>query len=153
MVNFKIKFSFCSFIFLLNFGLSSCKSPFSTIYTVYIIDALPSNSKPLTVRCQSKDDDLGYKNLYPGGEYHFSFKENFLGGTLFFCHFWWNGKNIIFDVFDNKIDIYCGEVELLSNDRNHECFWKVQEDGFYFAPHRNPPSIYEKKHDWPTALV
>lgn len=78
MVNFKIKFSFCLFTFLLNLVLSSCRSPFSRIERVYIIDALTNIFKLLTVHCQSKDDDLRYKKLYPGEEFHFSSKEFFL---------------------------------------------------------------------------
>ncbi|OIT01151.1 hypothetical protein A4A49_51299 [Nicotiana attenuata] len=123
--------------------------PFTTTQTVYIVDALSYDiSKPLIVRCQSKDDDLGNKTLNASEEFNFSFKENPFGGTLFFCHFWWNGKDTKFDVYNDKIATFCGLVDP-SSELNYECFWKVQEDGFYFAPHRNPPPVYEKKHDWP----
>lgn len=148
MINFKIKtFIFLSIFLLINLVLSSHASPFTTRITVYIIDALPYNSKPLTLRCQSKDDDLGYKSFHPTEEFKFSFNENFFGGTLFFCHFWWNGKDTAFVVYNDDIHTYCGLVSPPS-EHDYECYWKVQEDGFYFGEYRNPPPIYEKKHDW-----
>lgn len=80
MINFKTKTFFGSFIFVINLILSSRGTPFTTTQTVYIIDALSYDiSKPLTVRCQSKDDDLGNKTFNASEEFNFSFKENPFG--------------------------------------------------------------------------
>uniref|UniRef100_A0A1U7VD36 S-protein homolog n=1 Tax=Nicotiana sylvestris TaxID=4096 RepID=A0A1U7VD36_NICSY len=125
--------------------------PFATTQTVYIIDALSYDiSKPLTVRCQSKDDDLGnktfnarYKVLHPNEEFSFSFRRKVLiGSTLYFCHFWWENKDKSFEVFNNHIaEKDCGNV----NGDLDECYWRVQADGFYFGAHRYPPPPYWMK--------
>ncbi|ESQ50118.1 hypothetical protein EUTSA_v10002162mg [Eutrema salsugineum] len=42
--------------------------------------------KWLKVHCKSKNNDMGAKYLRPGGmDYQFSFHDNVLGGTLFWC--------------------------------------------------------------------
>ncbi|XP_009766249.1 S-protein homolog 2-like [Nicotiana sylvestris] len=143
MINFKSKILFFSFIFLLNLALARSRSFVTPRFQVHIIDALPPNSK-LILHCQSKDDDLGYKVLHPNEEFSFSFNEKLFGVTLYFCHFWWNGKDIPFDVFNSKIAGQCGVID----PDTLECYWKVQEDGFYFGARRNPPPNYERKHDW-----
>ncbi|KAK4356914.1 hypothetical protein RND71_022524 [Anisodus tanguticus] len=113
-------------------------------FTVHIIDALPNNDVPLSVHCESKDDDLGIKNLKVGDDFHFSFRGAVFGSTRFYCHFSWGSKTHFFDVFTT--DMYksraCGRI----SGNNYECFWKVQEDGFYFGGHNSGP--YSKKFDW-----
>ncbi|GFP82804.1 hypothetical protein PHJA_000423500 [Phtheirospermum japonicum] len=73
---------------------------------VSIYNDLPQNSKALLVRCQSKDDDLGMRTLYPGQGFDWSFNINIIRSTLFFCHFYWESKQDTFDVFNTKWDLY-----------------------------------------------
>ncbi|GER25020.1 plant self-incompatibility protein S1 family [Striga asiatica] len=86
-------------------------------YQVWITDLIQRPS--LTFRCQSKDNDLGYHTLNFRQKYHWEFKLNFWGSTLFFCHFYWNGKQQVFDVFNGRKDHFT-----VIN-------WVVKEDGFY----------------------
>ncbi|GFP95437.1 hypothetical protein PHJA_001688000 [Phtheirospermum japonicum] len=67
---------------------------------ISIYNDLPRNSKPLYVRCQSGNDDLGMRTLYPGQGFDWSFRKNVFGETLFFCHFYWESKERVFDVFN-----------------------------------------------------
>nr|XP_009773608.1 PREDICTED: uncharacterized protein LOC104223803 [Nicotiana sylvestris] len=73
---------FFLFIVALNLalGTSSKLTPrlglFSPGYLMHIIDNSPTNSPALTLRCQSKDDDLGYHTLNViGQEFRFKFQE------------------------------------------------------------------------------
>ncbi|KAK2977407.1 hypothetical protein RJ640_009958 [Escallonia rubra] len=75
---------------------------------VHVLNFVPGQS-PLKVRCQSKDDDIGYHILNNGEEFHWSFSPNFpIENTLFFCHFWWNSKDKALKVYDERrLDNMC----------------------------------------------
>ncbi|KAK2985182.1 hypothetical protein RJ640_010471 [Escallonia rubra] len=72
-------------------------------YELHVISRIPQSYPPLTIRCQSKDDDLGYHTLYAGDDFHWHFRSNAIGTTLYFCHFWWDSKQKVFDVFNMKV--------------------------------------------------
>lgn len=143
MTIFKTKVHSFSLIFFLNLILVN-SSWFNPRVDIYIINALPIKSKPLTLHCQSHDNDLGNKTLYTNEEFHFTFRRLFVGETLFFCHFWWNSKQKLFDVYNYAIGDSCGDA----GHNRYECYWRVQEDGFYLGAHRNPVAAYWKKYDW-----
>ncbi|MFS8004765.1 putative plant self-incompatibility S1 [Helianthus anomalus] len=82
----------------------------------------------VTLRCQSKDDDLGSHVLSPNNDYEWSFCQSFSRATLFFCHFWWNNNEQIFDVFNSTMGEWCRE----GRPEGDICRWLVREDGFYF---------------------
>lgn len=107
-------------IVLFSLLLSTC---FSKLH-VDIFNRLPSNVPSLRLRCQSKDNDLGYHDLAVNQMYSFKFMMNFWGTTLFFCHFWWGGKQAVFNVFDFDIE---GEVGALDS-----YVYEARPDGFYF---------------------
>ncbi|KAM7466306.1 hypothetical protein LguiB_013868 [Lonicera macranthoides] len=101
---------------------------------------LPKNTDLLEFRCQSKDDDLGYRKLHVGEGYYWKFKDNFFGITLYFCHFYWQKKEKVFNVFnrDTVCDVVTGDI--------HKCYWLVKPDGFYFTNYKaNPTSPDWKK--------
>ncbi|XP_059317868.1 S-protein homolog 5-like [Lycium ferocissimum] len=112
-------------------------------FTMHIINALQNDDVPLSVHCESKDDDLGIKYPKVGDDFHFSFRGDVFAKTRFYCHYSWGSKKQFFDVFSRDISRGCGRI----NGNNYECFWKVQDDGFYFAGHNSPES-YSKKFDW-----
>ncbi|KAK4342862.1 hypothetical protein RND71_038678 [Anisodus tanguticus] len=146
MINFmNTKTLFLSLIFLLNLIVARSIG-ISSRYEVHITNNLPNNTKPLTIHCKSGDDDLGHKVLQKNEEFSFSFRRKvIIGSTLYFCHFWWDKKNKVFDVFNNHIaEKDCGNV----NPNLNECYWLVQADGFYFGAHRYPPPPYWKKETW-----
>ncbi|KAM3247619.1 hypothetical protein P3L10_009386 [Capsicum annuum] len=139
--------TFFTFIFIMNLVLLNAW-PWTSTFHVFIHNALPENSQPLTLRCQSKDDDLKTNVLNVNDVYDFRFQLHVFGGTLFFCHFYWNNKDLIFDVFNNHISNHCGGMDGdIGRDAGlFECHWRVQNDGFYFAPYNT--SNYVKKYAW-----
>ncbi|KAL3635110.1 hypothetical protein CASFOL_022164 [Castilleja foliolosa] len=107
---------------------------------IYAVNQLPPNSPALLLRCQSGNHDLGYQTLYyPGQEFTFNFCINFR--TLFFCHFWWSGKDLSFEVFNNL-----GEHRRRCDD-NNLCYYEVRSDGIYFSKER-PPKELKMLYGW-----
>ncbi|GFP99469.1 hypothetical protein PHJA_002091000 [Phtheirospermum japonicum] len=94
-------------------------------------NSLPSNSPPLTLHCASGDKELGFHNLTTNQDFNYNFCVN--PYTLFFCHLWWNGKNIAFDV-------YRQEWASKRCDRIRVCYWEARSDGIYSSIHRYPPT-------------
>ncbi|THG16906.1 S-protein homolog 5-like [Camellia sinensis] len=111
-------------------------------YEVHIINDLPTNSHFfLLVRCQSKDDDFGMHKLESGEEFYWRFKPNIIKTTLFFCHFYWDTKDAIFNVYDRKLDDdYCYKF--------NTCYWSVRDDGFYFSGDNTAEATWLKFNDW-----
>ncbi|PHT75415.1 hypothetical protein T459_18937 [Capsicum annuum] len=144
----KHKFIFFSFIFVLN--LLMVKGSWTPRYQVHINNNLPDGSNPLRLRCKSKDDDLGDKVRSVNEEFTFAFNEHVLGETLFFCHFYWNSKDKSFDVFNDTMADKCGLERKYGLNFYYGCYWKVQEDGFYFDSQLlpTPEAQYEKFYEW-----
>lgn len=105
-------------------------------FQLYVINELPDE---LRVHCASKDDDLGYHTLQRDENIHWSFRENFWGTTLFFCHFWWGSRDKAFDVFTGGDQ---SDVIIIG--------WVVKEDGFYIGYNHMPPDANTliKIHNW-----
>ncbi|OIT06269.1 hypothetical protein A4A49_61566 [Nicotiana attenuata] len=121
-------------VFLLSFHLTESRF-FYPKFLVSILNSLPNNDIPLTVHCQSKDNNLGYHNITIGQRYSWKFHENLKWSTLFFCHFWWYPKQTSFDVFNNGYKcIKKGPVD------TQDCYWEVKSDGFSLNG--------VKIHDW-----
>ncbi|KAK9149152.1 hypothetical protein Scep_007909 [Stephania cephalantha] len=79
----------------------------------------------LNIHCKSKDDDLGEQALSPKQEFHWSFKDNIAGTTLFWCAMNWkdnDGKTQ-----DQSFDVYNSSI-LCTTD----CWWSARVDGIYF---------------------
>ncbi|KAJ8765418.1 hypothetical protein K2173_013176 [Erythroxylum novogranatense] len=100
-----------------------CGFSFFPKYHVHIINRLSSNI--LFVHCRSADDDLGDQNLFGGGDYSFSFRENIFKTTLFTCDFQ-TGDNHggSYRVFWDDLTDDCG---------NDNCIWSARDDGLYFT--------------------
>ncbi|CAI9290541.1 unnamed protein product [Lactuca saligna] len=64
-------------------------------YTIHI----KSNVNNLEFRCQSKDDDLGMVTRNAGEIYDIKFCLNVWKSTVFFCHFYWESKQRMFEVW------------------------------------------------------
>ncbi|KAK9713465.1 hypothetical protein RND81_06G029100 [Saponaria officinalis] len=93
-------------------------------YHIVISNGLKPGQAPVVVHCKSRDDDLGSKPLNrPGDIYAWHFTVNYSASTLYFCHFYWNDKDISFDTFNFGIAFKCKESE--------NVYWDVREDGFY----------------------
>lgn len=122
---------------------TKCEELFNFLkgFNVHIVNGLPDNTHQFFFRCQSGDDDLGYHSLLVGEEYHWKFRINLFGDTLFFCHFYWQNKDKSFDVFNGNIYFpSCDAVK----DGYHQCYWLAKDDGFYFCDYMADL----KSHDW-----
>ncbi|GFP90066.1 hypothetical protein PHJA_001150400 [Phtheirospermum japonicum] len=87
------------------------------------------------------DEELGNHTLKPGEDYHFDFSKG--PKTLIFCHLWWNGKNIGFDVFRTSWkDEYC-----VKSHNVKLCGWLVRPDGIYIAENV-PPRSFTRVYTW-----
>ncbi|XP_026377177.1 S-protein homolog 29-like [Papaver somniferum] len=56
-----------------------------------------SDKTVLTIHCKSKDDDLGEHKLAYGQSFNWTFHQNFMRSTMFWCFMWWTdstGKTI-----------------------------------------------------------
>ena len=56
-----------------------------TLWEVTILNKM--NGLAMLVHCKSKDDDLGEHQIGPGGNFNWSFRENFWQTTLYWCNF------------------------------------------------------------------
>ncbi|KAL7148274.1 hypothetical protein ABFS83_06G167200 [Erythranthe nasuta] len=110
---------------------------FSPKYDVYVANNLPPDSEPLLVHCASKDDELGYHNVTVNRDFHFNFCE--IPHTLFFCHLWWNNKDVAFDVYNAR---WKHNICI-----DFKCYWVAKSDGIYFSGYY-PPRELELKYSW-----
>lgn len=95
---------------------------------------------PLSLHCQSGDDDLGNHTLATTQTFQWHFCINAFDNTLFFCSFKWGSKRASFEIInDLKPD------RVLKNKSRFECLWDVIPDGFYF--HQDDEMIV-KKYGW-----
>lgn len=120
-------------ILIISFCLFHSSSNVEALFEKYrvIIRNGIDDPLPLSFHCHSKDDDLGFHVRKLGGDFTFHFGRSF--NTKFWCEFWWNGKDLTFDLFnDHLVDDYCGDS--IANT----CFWLAQKDGFYIANADNP---------------
>ncbi|KAI3459597.1 hypothetical protein Pfo_016260 [Paulownia fortunei] len=133
------------FLFILSINLVQIIDAvhFTKRYEINIYDVLPQNSSKLITHCQSGDDDFGNHTLYLNQYQRWSFYTNIFGTTRFYCHFWWNQKQRIFDVF------YAKNAGICETGLTNTCSWVVKADGFYFSPNRAYKiGSLEKMYTW-----
>ncbi|KAK9676828.1 hypothetical protein RND81_11G104200 [Saponaria officinalis] len=93
-------------------------------FDITVSNGLKPGQAPVVVHCKSKNNDLGSKPLNrPGDIYAWHFTVNYFASTLYFCHFYWNDKDISFDTFNFGIGLKC--------ENSGKVYWDVREDGFY----------------------
>lgn len=117
-------------------------------YEVHIHNNLPQNSPQLELHCASGDEELGYNYPAVGTDFNWSFCAE--PTTLYFCHFWWNGKDLRFDVFNNNQ--YCVDDGgyYFPDNVIYSCQWQVQADGFYLGYYDlcSGQLVLQKYLDW-----
>ncbi|XP_042509114.1 S-protein homolog 5-like [Macadamia integrifolia] len=84
----------------------------------------------LTIRCKSKDDDLGVHYIPYKQYFEWGFNDNFWETTLFFCRIQWRDADISFDVYDAKRDRF----------RCDQCWWSARIDALYFVDYKTGAS-------------
>ncbi|KAM7279207.1 hypothetical protein ACFE04_006341 [Oxalis oulophora] len=112
------------FIFLIVFILLVLSKPIFSNIHVRIINKL-GNNRPMMIRCQSKDDDLGLITVPDGYQIEWKFSIDFLGRTLFFCDVKWDNS-----LGWHHFDAYSYQTD---SDRCPEhCIWVISKDGLLF---------------------
>ncbi|KAG5588394.1 hypothetical protein H5410_048828 [Solanum commersonii] len=108
-----------------------CQVPFLPKYSVHVLNNLPPDfTDSLQIHCASGDDDLGHKILKVGDDFRWGFCA--WTWTLYFCHFWWDNKNLMFDVFNDQHYCVHDGVNIVPKDTT-ECIWQVKYDGIYLG--------------------
>ena len=95
--------------------------------------------KWLKVHCKSGNDDMGVHYLKPDGFYYFTFHDNVMGDTLFWCTLSKGPDYKISSTFDAYVE---------DNNKHHGGTYSylARDDGIY---HRNQDYVkLHKKFDW-----
>ncbi|KAK9675682.1 hypothetical protein RND81_11G023300 [Saponaria officinalis] len=120
---------------------------------------------PVVYRCQSGIQDSGIKELKSGQTLDYSFEDYLFLETLYFCHFYFQRKDRIFDVLTDKMEFKCILSQRPEDLYWVKCFnyhveWVIREDGFYSRcvyfindrcsspPDTPSPSPLVKRHSW-----
>lgn len=125
MRTFKCNFYFLFLVFLLYMLIFGSCSLARRVH-VHVINRLPDGF-PMTIHCQSRDNDLGQSIVEVGDEVNWSFRINFWGTTLFYCEVQWESDSSIwyhFDAYDDDRDFQrC----------RSECLWMISREGFLYG--------------------
>ncbi|KAK4729246.1 hypothetical protein R3W88_022234 [Solanum pinnatisectum] len=140
------KFQLPLLIFFVNLVIMTNASVFNPAINEIFINNISRSTPPLNVHCLSRDDDLGVHTLEPGDKYDFSFHENFLSTTHFYCKLKWGRNSSIFDVYYKKQSL-CYYKFFKVTDLY--CTWSVQDYAIYLALVKNPsPSDFKFAYTW-----
>lgn len=69
----------------------------------------------ITLKCKSYDDDLGFRTLYPGQFFEWSFRVSVIGETRFYCDLRWKEYLVSFDAWN-------------SSETCKNCVWEATND-------------------------
>ena len=125
-------------------GLLFSSTTLACVYTPGFILRITNNipNSKVLARCKSKDTDFGDKWLAFNQDFQWKFCEAYFEHTLYFCHFYWESKEQVFEVFNKR---YMYECNIDHGDDN-PCYWLVQEDGFYLYDFNK--KSWGKRADW-----
>lgn len=129
-------------IFLIVFTSAYTKNSPSKV-KVYVMNALPPNSDPLIVHCESMGGDF---SLSGGRSFTWRFSPGYFA-TTFYCEFWWNSKIRNVKVFSYLEPHQC---ERLEPKYSNICYWQAREDGIYFNNKNDTvfASSWQNKFPW-----
>lgn len=113
---------------------------FTDKFEIHVTNKLPQNSAKLKIHCQSKNNDLGFHTLASEQDFHWSFCENLLPNTLFFCHFWWGSKK------QTSLQVFNSEWK--ENCYTGYCYWQARADGIYMSKVSTDLNSFKKFKDW-----
>ena len=106
-----------------SFGAKEHLFPEFIKWHVYVVNGM-CNDQNLFIRCQSKDDDMGNQTLFPGSNYTWSFKTNFVHSTLFWCY-------VSKDKVSTTFEVFWYDARLFDKCNWKNCIWVVKDDGIY----------------------
>uniref|UniRef100_M1BRV9 S-protein homolog n=2 Tax=Solanum TaxID=4107 RepID=M1BRV9_SOLTU len=146
MVHLLVKILFLLLIMPYNIQSYNCNIPGFPICEVHVLNNLPSDSTyGLEVHCASGDNDFGHRFPNVGDDFRWGFcgKPN----TLFFCHFWWGNKDLVFDVF-NDLNYCVHDGGKIVPQGTTKCIWDVRYDGIYLGYVEGDKTYSQKYRDW-----
>ncbi|XP_058181141.1 S-protein homolog 29-like [Rhododendron vialii] len=108
---------------------------------VHVINDIPDSPEPLRVRCTSLDIVADLHTLKKGQELNWTFGPDASGSAVYPCHFYWQSKNKLFNVYDGRVRQYCR----LPVPNVYACYWSARPDGFYVS---NDESSWKKIYGW-----
>ncbi|XP_058202573.1 S-protein homolog 3-like [Rhododendron vialii] len=117
---------FVILVFLLVCMQTLCEQGDTKLFIKTTVHIKSDVAGQLRFRCQSGNDDLGNQILSTGGYYAFNFHPSFT--TEFFCHFYWNSRDKIFDVYNASITGACEHGFV-----HYDCYWRVSPTGFFLS--------------------
>lgn len=86
---------------------------------VHVMNALPKDSAPLEIRCNSADANLDAKQLKSGDDYSWRVEEE---TATYFCEAFWGNKFASWHAFEPPRDANQKRV-----------FWLIKEKGFFLG--------------------
>lgn len=113
---------------------------FGSGYIITITNNIRNSN--VLVHCKSKDDDIGDKQLSFNQRFNWKFCANHFQTTLYFCHFYWESKEQVFDVYNRTMMDVC-DANL---GDNNPCNWVFQQDGFYLYDFNK--KSWGHQYDW-----
>ncbi|XP_022143852.1 S-protein homolog 74-like [Momordica charantia] len=112
-------------------------------WNVHIVNKL--NNDVLAVHCKSKDNDLRYQRLVPGADFHWSFRVNVWGTTLFWCNLQKSSAYASFDTFWPESKNQWLRYRCTDRTKGN-CIWTAKDDGIYLK--NIPDNVEELVHKW-----
>lgn len=100
---------------------------------VHVMNALPKDSAPLEIRCNSADANLDAKQLKSGYDYSWRVEEE---TATYFCEAFWGNKFASWHAFETPRDANQKRV-----------FWLIKENGFFLGYDN---SSWVEKSTWET---
>ncbi|KAK6930301.1 Plant self-incompatibility S1 [Dillenia turbinata] len=116
MDSLQVKLTLLLFFLLLLNQFKSLTFMFPKQTHVTILNGMPDI---LEIHCESEYEDLGVHSLPPGETYHFSFRPNLFGSTIFYCSFQWDNIPKYFDIYHQGIE----------RKACVECLWQARPTG------------------------
>lgn len=128
-------------LYILGMGQACLGIKIGERYHVYIVNDL--NQDVLYVHCKSKDDDLGSHGLQVKDKFHFTFRVNVWGTTLFWCNFNWGNIN---HGGGYHIFWYKDELVYKCGYKEKDCIWSARNDGIYLK--NIPENQFQIFYEW-----
>lgn len=120
------------------FAASKLQAPLSQ-WQVTILNQMAAST--LVVHCKSKDDDLGEHVLATLAKYDWTFKENLLQTTLYWCNFSSKYGQVTGDVFWPEKGTWLSE-----QCEHNSCLWAAGDQGIYL--HLGPLNGFKLMYHW-----
>lgn len=143
--NTKVQLSSLIF-FVINVAMMANASFYNPVINEIFVNNITRSTPPLNVHCLSRDDDLGVRTLKPGDKFDFSFHENFMSTTHFYCMVKWGRNSSTFDVYYKKKSLCYYKFFKLTD---LYCTWLVEDYAIYLAKVKNPsPKDFVFAYTW-----